>query len=142
MLRRTYRPRPIYTLITGAIALGLGVSAYAIPLLLLLAVPFAVQFAVFLSLRLEVDDHGISVGASWLPTVLNRSGSWPQVTWTWTPGVVQISNGRARPLRAVIDLKMFDPDWRTGPIGADLIRFAPGLMAELDARRTAPPREG
>jgi hypothetical protein len=121
----------IFVLVTGAIALLLGATVFAVPFLFLLAIPFAVQFAVFLSLRLELDDQGISLGVSWLPPGLRVSGSWREFTWASTPGELQITGSRTRIRRGIINLKTFDSDWRMGPIGADISRWAPDLIAQL-----------
>ena len=115
----------------------LGLPSLVAPVLLLLALPFGGLFAFFVSLRLEIDEQGISCGVPWLSSRLSTGARWRDVKWASQSGVLRCAGSGPVHRRGVIDLRLFDSNWQIGPIGRDVRRWAPELASQLGGSQAA-----
>jgi hypothetical protein len=124
----TYRPSPWYLLLALAAAFGVLVIINVVHRLAtstFVIVPLATVLAIGFTMTLKLDPEGVDF--------VGRRASWDQLRTKRTIFGPALRTTRGTPLRKKLQVApaIFDLRWRTGPIGADIARWAPHLYEQL-----------
>ena len=126
----TYAPRWWYPTATGVFTFALfavASAAFGMSVISVFVVPVIAAVMIRHLMTIELWAEGV--------TLNGKMVSWDRLQLTkgrFGESLTAPSEGPGR-RRANIQLWVYEREWRTGRIGADVRRWAPGILAESDA---------
>ena len=126
----TLRARWWYPTATGAFTLALfavASAAFGMSVISVFVVPVIAAVMIRRLMTIELSAEGLTLNGKTVP--------WERLQLTkgrFGESLTAPSEGPDR-RRSNIQLWVYEHEWRTGRIGADVRRWAPGILAESDA---------